>query len=413
LIKKDLKKFIIPKRRVPKLDNVVIVDGLRTPFGKLGGSLKEVKATELGGFVLDKIVERNRLEKSEISDVIMGHVLPTDGMTPTRQAVLNAGFPITTRSLTLDRACCSAMSSIGMLRQSILLDGSIIGIAGGMENMSQTPYMIPQLRWGSRLGDVQLQDPLVLRNEFLNEPRVIYVGESSLEYGVDRHIQDEWAFRSQKNWEQAQNTGLFTDEVVPFKVETDGRTYQLDQDEYPRPNTSLEKLNNLNTVYGSLTVTAGNASGINDGAAGVLMMSSRTCVDRGFKPLATIVDYMGISGNPRFSCSLPGEAISELLKKNNLSIGDIDLIEINEAYAAMPAVSTKILADEFSTDWEELQQKTNVKGGAISIGHPIGATGARIVMTLAYELKRRGGGLGIASICGGIGQADVTLIKVD
>jgi acetyl-CoA C-acetyltransferase len=401
------------KGRVRKLDSIVIVDGLRTPFGKLGGALKEVKSIELGSFVMKEIVQRNQLEKEEVTDVMMGHVLPTDGMTPTRQAVLYAEFPITTRSLTFDRACCSAMSSIGMLRQSILLDQHLVGIAGGMENMSQTPYMIPQMRWGSRLGDVQLQDPLVLRNEFLNEPRVIYVGQSALEYGVNREIQDEWALRSQQNWDEAQKAGLFSDEVVPFSFEIKNCAYRIEQDENPRPTTTIEKLNELNTVYGSPTVTAGNASGINDGAAAVLMMSSSTCEKRGLKPLATIVDYLAISGNPRFSCSLPGEAISAMLKKQNLSIDDIELFEINEAYAAMPAVSTKILAEEFGVSWEYLKNKTNVKGGAISIGHPIGATGARIVMTLAYELKRRGGGMGIAAICGGIGQADVTLIKVD
>ncbi|WP_209121242.1 thiolase family protein [Alkalihalobacillus sp. BA299] len=395
------------------MDNVVIVDGLRTPYGKLGGALKEIPAIDLGGYVLNEIINRNHLNSEEISDVIMGHVLPTDGMTPTRQAVLKAEFPITTRSLTIDRACCSAMTAIGLMRQSIILDSDIIGIAGGMENMSQTPFLIPQLRWGQRLGDVHLQDPLILRNEFLNEPRVIYVGQSALEYGVNREIQDEWALQSQENWAKAQKNGLFSEEVIPFSITQNEKVYELKIDENPRPNTNIEKLGQLSTVYGSPTITPGNASGINDGAAVTLLMSGQTCKDRGLEPLATIVDFLSISGNPRFSCTLPGEAISALLNKAGLSIDDMELIEINEAYAAMPAVSTKILAEEFGTPWEKLKEKTNVKGGAISIGHPIGSSGARITMTLAYELKRRGGGYGVAAICGGIGQADVILIKVE
>ncbi len=394
-------------------NHVVIVDGLRTPFGKLGGSLKDVSSVEMGAFVLQEITRRNGLPIEEVKEVIMGHVLPTVGMTPTRQAVLKAGFPITTRSLTVERACCSAMTAIGMMRNNIMLDNELIGIAGGMENMSQTPYLIPQLRWGNRLGDIFLQDPLVLRNEFLNEPRVIYVGQSALEYGVDRQIQDEWAYRSQKNWEKAHKAGKFAREVVPMTVKTKGKTFEFKTDEYPRPNTSMEALSKLPTVYNSPTITAGNASGINDGAACVLMMSDKKCKELGFRPLAWIVDYLAVSGDPRFSCALPGEAIIALLRKTGYTPADIDLIEINEAYAAMPAVSTKVLAQEFGVSWDSLKEKTNVKGGAISIGHPVGASGARIVMTLAYELQLRGGGLGVAAICGGIGQADVLLICVD
>jgi acetyl-CoA C-acetyltransferase len=395
------------------LDKVVIVDGLRTPIGKLGGSLQKVPSTVLGSFVIKEILKRNGLEGKEITDVIMGHVLPTAGMTPTRQAVLKAELPITTRSLTLDRACCSAMSAIGLMRNAILLDSQVIGIAGGMENMSQTPYLVPQMRWGERLGDVLIQDPLVLRNEFLNEPRVVYAGQSALEFGVDREAQDDWAYRSQQNWKQAYEAGYFEKEVVHFQQDVNGKVYELHKDEYPRPTASLDKLKGLPTVYDSPTITAGNASGINDGSAGVLMMTESRCLNLGLTPLASIVDYISISGNPRFSCSLPGEAISALLKKTGNTISDIKLIEINEAYAAMPTVSTKILAEEFGVSWESIKEKTNVKGGAISIGHPIGASGARIVMTLAYELRRRGGGLGIATICGGIGQADALLIRVD
>lgn len=394
-------------------NHVVIVDGLRTPFGKLGGSLKDVSSVEMGAFVLQEITRRNGLPAEEVKEVIMGHVLPTAGMTPTRQAVLKAGFPITTRSLTVERACCSAMTAIGMMRNHILLDNELIGIAGGMENMSQTPYLIPQLRWGNRLGDIFLQDPLVLRNEFLNEPRVIYVGQSALEYGVDRKIQDEWAYRSQKNWAEAHKAGKFVPEVVPIPVKSRGQTCEFKTDEYPRPETTMEALGKLPTVYNSPTITAGNASGINDGAAGVLMMSERKCQALGLRPLARIVDYLAVSGDPRFSCALPGEAIISLLRKTGYTPEDIDLLEINEAYAAMPAVSTKVLAQEFGVSWDSLKEKTNVKGGAIAIGHPIGASGARIVMTLAYELRQRGGGLGVAAICGGIGQADVLLIRVD
>lgn len=395
------------------MDKIAIVDGLRTPFGKLGGTLKEQSAIDLGAFTIKKLIERNSLDMQDVSHVYMGNVLPTDGMTATRQAVLRAEMPIETVSLTFDRACCSAMTAIGTMRQNILLGDCSIGIAGGMENMSQTPFLIPQLRWGQRLGDVELEDPLVMRNEYLQEPRVIYVGQSALEYGVDREIQDEWAYRSQDNWRNAIKNNYLHDEVVSYQFDEKGEMKKFQKDEYPRPNTSIEKLARLNTVYGSPTVTPGNASGINDGAASVLMMSEYEANKREIKPLATIEKYLAVSGDPKFSCSLPGEAILQLLNQEDLSIADIDLIEINEAYAAMPAVSTKILAEEFGIAWESIKEKTNVNGGAISIGHPIGASGARITMTLAYELKRRGGGIGIAAICGGIGQADVVLLRVE
>lgn len=395
------------------MDEIVIVNGKRTPFGRFGGSFREVPSFELGGLVLRKVLEGLPVEKGEIDAVILGLCLPGIGLSPARQAVLSAGFPVETNGLTIDRACCSALSAVGIGANLILTNQASLVIAGGMENMSRTPYLIHQMRWGARLGDLIIRDELVIRNAFLDMPMAKYAGEVAVERGVDRKEQDEWALRSHQRWAEAEEKGKFGEELVPVEIPSQKkeRTW-LTRDEHPRPDTTMEKLSALQPVYGSPTVTAGNASGIADGATATLLMSRKEATKRGIEPLGRLVTYAPICGEPRESPLLPGVAIKKVLDQADLRLEEMKLIEINEAFAAMPLVSTLFLGDFDRAKTERIRERVNVNGGAIAIGHPIGATGARLLMHMLYELRRQGGGYGVVAICGAIGQADAAIVEV-
>ena len=394
------------------MEEVVMVKGIRTPFGNFGGSLKEITAVELGGKVIRAALDKVPVTQGEIDFVIMGHCMPGSGQAPARQSIIAAGLPIETNALTIERACCSAIHAIGMGFESISSGRTKIMIAGGMENMSLTPYLVPQLRWGQRLGDITIMDELIIRNPYLKAPMAQYAGEVALEWGVDRLELDEWAVRSNLTAVEADKKGLFKDEIIPVEVPgKKGTTIMFERDEHPRPDSSVEKLSKLKPVYGSPTITAGNASALSDGATATLLMSRSEAAARGIKPLARIVDHLAISGEPRNSPVIPGVAIQKILAKNGMTLDDMKLIEINEAFASMPTVSTLVLANKDRKKAEKIRERVNVKGGAISIGHPVGCTGARIVMTLAHELRRIGEHYGIAAICGAIGQANVVIIE--
>ena len=395
------------------MEEIVVVNGKRTPFGRFGGSLREIPSTELGGTVIRRVMENLPIEETEIDMVIMGLCLPGVGLSPARQAVLAARLPIDTNGLTVDRACCSALSAVGIGMQLILRGQASIIIAGGMENMSRTPYLIPQLRWGARLGDLTIRDELVIRNAYLDMPMAKYAGEVAVEKGVDRQEQDEWALRSHQRWGAAQSKGKFNEELIPLEVPSDrGDRHVLNQDEHPRPETTMEKLSRLQPVYGSPTVTAGNASGIADGATATILMKGSEARKRGILPLGRIVTYAPICGEPRESPVLPAVAINKALSQTDLTLDDMKLIEINEAFASMPLVSSLVLAEYDRRRAEKIRERLNVNGGAIAIGHPIGATGARLLMNMLYELRRQGGGYGMVSICGAIGQADAVIVEV-
>ena len=395
------------------MNDIVAVAGKRSPFGRFGGSFRDIPSVELGGLVIRKVIENLPVDKSEIDGVILGLCLPGVGLSPARQAVLAAGFPVETNAFTVDRACCSALTAVGMGMNLILRDQASIIISGGMENMSRTPYLIPQLRWGARLGDITLRDDLVIRNAFLDMPMAKYAGEVALEKGVDRREQDEWALRSHQRWAEAQGRGKFNEELFPVELPSSKKEKAfLNQDEHPRPDVKIEKLSALEPVYGSPTVTAGNASGIADGAAVTLLMKQDEARKRGIKPLGRIVAYAAICGDPRQSPLLPAAAIKKVLSQADLALEEMKLIEINEAFAAMPLVSTLVLSDFDRKKTEAIRARVNVNGGAIAIGHPIGATGARLLMSMLYELRRRGGGYGVVSICGAIGQADAAIVEV-
>ena len=393
------------------MEEVVIVKGIRTPIGNFGGTLRDIPAVELGGQVIRSVLNEMPVDDNEIDIVIMGHCLPGSGLSPARQAAIAAGLPIELNALTVERACCSSMHAIGMGFEQISSGQAKIIIAGGMENMSQTPYLLPQMRWGQRLGDFMVYDELVIRNAYLKAPMAQYAGEVALEWGVDRLELDKYALRSNLMWAEADKQGLFKDELISVEVQGKKGAVIFDRDEHPRPDSSLEKLAKLDVIYGSPTITSGNASALSDGAAATLLMSRSEAEARGIKPLARIIDHMPVSGEPRNSPVIPGISIKKILDKNGLTLDDMKLIEVNEAFASMPLVSSLYLADN---DWEKaaiIRERMNVNGGAISIGHPLGTTGARVVMTLVHELRRRGERYGVAAICGAIGQGNVILIE--
>ena len=289
-----------------------------------------------------------------------------------------------------------------------------IAMAVGSDNMPRAPHLAPGLRWGSRIGDLKLEDPLFeagYKNKGFN-PVTVDAGEVALEYGVTRQMQDAWALRSQERYFEADKAGKFDEELTPVVIpQKKGNAIVIEKDEAPRQ-TSMEALSKLSPVYGSPTVTAGNAPPLSAGASAILFMTRSEAEKRGLKPLAQIIDVIAAARTPREIAVVPGQSIAKILERNDLTLDDMKLIEINEAFAAMPLVSTKILANNDEKKWKELQEKTNVNGGAVAMGHPVGASANRIIMTMMYELMRRGGGFGVAAICGGLAQGEAIILKV-
>jgi acetyl-CoA C-acetyltransferase len=394
---------------------VVIVSAARTPFGKFGGMLRGFTAVDLGAKAVTASMKRINLESSLVDELYMGvAVLAGTASVAARQILFIAGLPAHTPSLTVDRACCSSMTCIGLGLRNIRSGEIHAAISGGMEAMSQAPLIARGVRWGVRLGGVMLEEPLFLRNPILNIPLAVGAGEVALQYGVSRREQDLWALRSHQRYFSAQNAGKFTDEIHPIEIpaEKDGGVV-MDRDESPRSDTTIEKLQALPTVYGSKTVTAGNAPGLNDGASALILMSRERQKELGLLPLAKILAYANIAGDPLASPYLPAHAIRKALEKAGKNLADLKRLEINEAFAATALVSTKVLSSESERLLEQLRSITNVNGGAVAIGHPTGASGGRITMTLVHELRRSGGGLGAAAICGGYGQSDAVIIEAE
>ena len=394
---------------------VTVVSVARTPFGKFGGLLKNFSAIELGTEAVKAVLKRILLEPSVVDEVYLGvAVLAGTASVAARQVLISSGLPPSTPSLTIDRACCSSMTSVGLAMRNIR-DGEIdTAVAGGMEAMSQTPLIARGIRWGVRLGGVTLEEPLFLRNPILNIPLAVGAAEVSLQYGVGREEQDQWALRSHRNYFSAFEAGNFLEEIAPVEIPSSGRPKAImDRDESPRTDTTIEKLQALPTVYGSKTVTAGNAPGLNDGASALILMSREKQKDLGLKPLATLLTYVNMAGDPLASPYLPALAIQRAIEKAGRKLADLKRMEINEAFAATPLVSTKVLSDGDTNKMEHLRSITNVNGGAVAIGHPTGASGGRIILTLIQELRRLGGGLGAAAICGGYGQSDAVILEVE
>lgn len=389
----------------------VIVAAARTPFARFGGGLKQVPATRLGGIVIAEALKRSGIDGSQVENVIMGMVLQGGtGQVPSRQAAREAGLPWEVPSETLNKVCASGLRAVTLSDQIIRAGDADVIIAGGMESMSNAPYFTAGVRWGMRMGDGALQDLMVhdgLTCAFYKVHMAVHGSVVAKVYGVTREQQDEWALRSHRLAVAAIDEGRLSEEIVPVSIpQKKGDPVLIDTDEGPRRDTSLEALVKLPPIFlKDGTVTAGNAPGVNDGACALVLMSGIKAEQSGFRPLATILGHASVSAEAAYIATVPGLAANKLLAKTGMKIDQINLIEANEAFAAVVLVSGQI------TGWNP--EKVNVNGGAVAYGHPIGASGARILTTLIYELRRRGGGLGLAAICSGAAQGDAILIRVD
>jgi acetyl-CoA C-acetyltransferase len=371
--------------------------------------------------VIREVLQRVKVRGEEVEETYYGVAVPGEvGLetdVPARQATLKAGLPGDSVSLTLDRACCSSMAAVRLGYRAIKAGEIEIALGVGAENMSRTPLVLPPyVRWGSRLGSIELWDGLFGLGYKGFNPVSVDTGEVALEYGISREDQDRWAYESQMKYAKAFKEGKFVigEELMRVEIPQGKRPpIILEQDEFPRPDTTLEKLSKLPLIYGSPTVTAGNAPGLDTGASAILIMSEKKAKEKGLKLLARIVSMIATATTPRLIAAIPGFTIQKVLEKAGMSLDQIDLIEVNEAFAAMPLVSAKILSNGDPEKMKSILEKTNVNGGAIAIGHPVGASGARILLTMIYELRRRGGGTGVASICGGLAQGEGTIVQVD
>lgn len=400
--------------------DIVIVTSARTAFDRFGGVTKNIPSAQLASWTIAELVKRAGIPAEAVDEVNLGQCVLMEAGTQTdiiaRQALIRAGLPEETISTNIDRACCSSTSALQQCWKNIVLGEAEVCIAVGVENMSRMPYFLPpEYRWdGPRMGNIKLVDGLIGLGYKGFGVLAVDAGEVALEYGVTREMQDEWAVLSQQRYGEAASKGYFTEEIFPLEISNKlGKSEVLDRDTQPKPDTTVEKLAKLPTVYGSPTVTPGNAPGLNTGAAGVMVTTRKKARELGLEPMATLIRVTSIARKPREIAVAPAPAIQKGLAVTGLKLEEIKLIEINEAFAAMPLVSTKILGDGDETKIKKLRNLTNVNGGAVAIGHPVGASGLRITMTLINELRRRGGGYGIAAICGGLAQGDAVVIKVD
>ncbi len=399
-------------------DDIVIVSGVRTPFSKFGGALREIHSTDLGVIVIKESLKRAGISGDDLDELYYGMCDQAEAAlfdnVNARQALLRAGLPPTLVSLTIDRACCSSLCAVQLGRRAILLNEADCCLAVGAENMSNTPLLMNGHRWGAGMKPLLVQDYLnpITYREYT--PLGRDAGEVAVEHGIFREDQDAWALGSHQKWAAADQAGRFDDELVAVEIpQKKGDPVLFAKDELPRPDTSIEALARLKTIYGSPTVTAGNAPGLDAGATALIIMRRSTAEAMGIAPLATIVATASAAGEPRRMAELPAIVIDLALERAGLAIDDMDVIEINEAFAAVTLVSTKMLAGDDEGKWRALLEKTNPNGGAIAIGHPVGASGGRILMTMMYELGRRGGGFGVCGICGGLAQGDAVVIRVD
>lgn len=398
---------------------IVIVSAARTPFGKYCGSLREYDYFELGAIPMREVLKRVELEPNIVGEVFwgVGDTSPCkDVFTPVaaRQTLLKAGLPPETPSIALDKACVSAMSAVKLGCMSIKLGEIDAAIGGGATSFSQEPLIVRGLRWkGFRLGDVKMEDPLFALGYKDFNPVAVDTDDVAQEYGITREDQDEWAFMSHQKYGEAFNSGKFKDEIIPLEVSLERQEpFTLEIDEQYRPKAGMESLAKLKPIYGSRNITAGNAPGLNDGATAILFMSKERADELGLKPLASIEAMTSIAINPHRMPEGPGFAMKKALDMAGKKIADMDFMEINEAFAAVPLVSLEVLADRDKKAAAALHKKTNINGSAIAVGHPNTASGARIIMNLMYELRRKGGGYAMGAICGGLAQADACVIKV-
>lgn len=387
------------------MTEVVIVAAVRTPIGSFGGSLKDISTVDLGSLVIKNAIERAGLEPEQVDEVIMGNVLGAGlGQNVARQMSIHAGVPVTVPAFTINKVCGSGLKAVQLAVQAVLCGDAEVVVAGGAENMSQAPYILPNQRWGSRMGNATVVDTMLrdgLTDGFEDYHMGITAENVAEQYGITREDQDSFALQSQKRAVAAVESGRFKEEIIPVEIpQRRGEPLVFDTDEFPRKDVSLEGLSKLRPAFqkdGS--VTAGNSSGINDGAAAVVVMSAEKAKELGVPVLATIKSYASAGLDPKVMGCGPIYASRKALEKAGLTVADLDLVESNEAFTAQACA----VAKELNLDLE----KVNVNGGAISLGHPIGASGCRILVTLLHEMQKRDAKRGLATLCigGGMGTA--------
>lgn len=387
------------------MKEVVIVAAVRTAIGSFGGSLKDISVVELGSLVIKNAIERASLRPEQVDEVIMGNVLGAGlGQNVARQMSVHAGVPVTVPAFTINKVCGSGLKAVQLATQAVLCGDAEVVVAGGAENMSQAPYILPNQRWGSRMGNATVVDTMLrdgLTDGFEDFHMGITAENVAEQYGITREDQDSFALQSQKRAVAAVEAGRFKEEIIPVEIpQRRGEPLIFDTDEFPRKDASLESLSKLRPAFqkdGS--VTAGNSSGINDGAAAVVVMSAEKAKELGITALATIKSYASAGLDPKVMGCGPIYASRKALEKAGLTVADLDLVESNEAFAAQSCA----VAKELNLDSE----KVNVNGGAISLGHPIGASGCRILVTLLHEMQKRDAKRGLATLCigGGMGTA--------
>jgi acetyl-CoA C-acetyltransferase len=391
------------------MPKTVILAAARTPIGKLGGGLANVDATELGGTAINAALERAEVAPDQVQQVVMGQVLQAgQGQIPSRQAQIKAGIPKEISSETINKVCASGLRASVILDQAIRAGDVEVGVGGGMESMSRAPYLLPQARFGYRMGDAKMLDSMVhdgLTNPFSGKQMFVEATEVGDELEMTRADLDRWALRSHERALAATDEGRLADEIVPVTVKGRKQDTVVEIDEGPRRDTSLEKLAALPGLVGKDgSHTAGNSPGVNDGGGALVVASDEWATANGKEALAEIVAHAQSANDFAYLATTPATAARKALEKAGLQPGDIDLWEINEAFASVTLNSIRMLAID--------EERVNVNGGAVALGHPIGASGARILGGLVHELRRRGGGLGCAAICSGGGQGDAVIIKV-
>jgi acetyl-CoA C-acetyltransferase len=393
------------------VSNSVITGIARTPIGRYGGILSPLRAVELGGAAIEGAMNRSGVDPSTVDEVLFGHVLQAgEGQITARQAAVRGGLPMTVPSVTINKVCLSGMSAIGLADRAVRLGESKFVVAGGMESMTNAPHVVRELRWGARIGDVTMTDVMQRDGLFCAFDQCT-MGESSdrknARLGIGRTEQDEWSARSHELAAAAARTGGFADEIVPVEApQRKSNPLTVDSDEGIREDATVESLAALKPAFvPGGTITAGNASQISDGAAAVVVSDRAAAEASGSSIVGEILAYGQIGGSDATLHERPAEALLVALKRAGLEPADLDLVEINEAFSAVSIWAARLL--------DIPEAKVNVHGGSVALGHPLGATGARIVVTLVNALRARGGGLGAATLCGGGGQGDAIVIRVD
>jgi acetyl-CoA C-acetyltransferase len=391
------------------MPSTVILGTARTPFGKMGGALSSLGATDLGGHVIEAALERSGVAPEQVQQVVFGQVLQAgQGQIPSRQAQIKGGIPKEVPSETINKVCASGMRSLGIADLAIRAGDTEVAVTGGMESMSQAPYLLPGARFGFRMGDVGAVDAMThdgLTNPFTHKQMIDEASGVSNELEITRVDMDRFAERSHRLAAEATDAGRLAEEIAAVTVKSRKGETVVEADEAIRPDTSLETLAKLKAIGGEdATHTAGNSPGVNDGAGAVVVASEEWAEREGRTPLARVVSYGAVADDFAYLVRTPAKAARQALEKIGKAPEDVDLWEINEAFASVALNSVRMLGID--------EEKVNVNGGAIALGHPIGASGARIVGALVHELRRRGGGLGVAAICSGGGQGDAIVLEV-